>query len=146
MLAKLRSYARNLRRRDTFEDVMDDEMRFHIDARTEDLVQRGVPPIEAARRARLEFGSIEKQKDLARASIGVRTIDELRADVRFAVRAMGKDLQLTLTIVGTLALGIGATAAMFSAVNAALLRPLPFPNPSQLVMVSGGDNNMPAVP
>jgi hypothetical protein len=61
MLAKLRSFVRNLRRRQSFEDAMDDEMRFHLEARTADLVRRGFRPADAARHARLEFGSIEKQ-------------------------------------------------------------------------------------
>ena len=68
MLSRMRSLIRTLRGRSAFEDNMNDEMRFHLEARTADLVRRGLSPADAARRARLEFGSIEKQKDLARAS------------------------------------------------------------------------------
>jgi putative ABC transport system permease protein len=138
LLARFRNTLRSLLRRDGFEDAMDAEMRFHLESRTADLVARGMRQRDAARAARLEFGSVEKQKDLARASAGLRLFDDLRADVRFALRAMGRDALVTLTIVATLSLGIGATAAMFTAVNAALLRPLPFPDPDRLMMLFSG--------
>src|SRR5262245_12406688 len=86
MLRKLRSLARNLRGRGAFEDAMDDEMRFHLQSRAAELARSGLSPAEAARQARLEFGSIEKQKDDARASAGLRLADELIGDARYALR------------------------------------------------------------
>ena len=77
-------------------------------------------------------------RDRCRDSRRLTLWDDLRIDLRFALRNMRKDAFLSTAIVATLAVGIGATAAMFSAVNAALLRPLPFPDPSQLVMAFGG--------
>src|SRR5499427_8228692 len=102
MLAKLRSYARNLGRRDAFEDAMDEEMRFHLEARTADLVRRGLTADEAARRARVEFGSIEKQKDVARASVGVRALDELRGDLRYAFRTFVRNKAFAVAALITL--------------------------------------------
>src|SRR3954463_10984329 len=127
---------RTVWRRSSFEDEMHAEMRFHLESRAADLVARGLAPDHAARQARREFGSDALYQDRCRDARGLTLLDDLHADVRFALRAMRQDALLTLTIVGTLSLGIGATTAMFSAVNAALLRPLPFPDPSRLVMVS----------
>jgi predicted permease len=138
MLKELLSFSRAAWRRSAFERDMDDEMRFHLEARTADLVRGGLAPHEAARRARLEFGNATLYRDKCRDSRRLTLWDDLRIDLRFALRSMRKDAFLSTAIVATLAVGIGATAAMFSAVNAAMLRPLPFPDPSQLVMVFGG--------
>src|SRR5262245_34088937 len=86
MVQKLRSFWRNASHRESFEDGMDDEMRFHLESRAADLVRRGLSSEEAVRQARLEFGPIEKQKDLARASLGLRLLDELTGDLRYALR------------------------------------------------------------
>jgi predicted permease len=136
MLARLRSYVRTLRGRNAFEDGMDEEMRFHLERRTEDLVRRGLSPADAARRARLEFGSIEKQKDLARASVGVRLLDELRGDVSYALRTFVRNKGFAATAIVTLALGIGANAAIFSLFDALMLRWLPVSHPEQLLQVT----------
>jgi putative ABC transport system permease protein len=144
MLARLRSYVRTLRARGAFEDGMDEEMRFHLESRTADLVRRGLSPADAARRARLEFGSIEKQKDLARASIGVRLLDEFRGDLRYAFRTFVRNKAFAATAVITLALGIGANAAIFNLMDALLLRMLPVYRPQdlvQLTLASPGDKS-----
>jgi putative ABC transport system permease protein len=138
MPRRLLSFLRAAWRRSAFERDMDDEMRFHLAARTDDLVRRGHAPDEAARLARLEFGNMTAYRDRCRDSRRLTLWDDLRIDLRFAFRNMRKDAFVSTAIVATLAVGIGATAAMFSAVNAALLRPLPFPDPAQLVMVFGG--------
>jgi putative ABC transport system permease protein len=147
MLAKLRSYARNLRRRDAFEDGMDEEMRFHLEACAADLVRRGLSLEEARRRAHLEFGSIEKQKDIARANVGMRLLDELRGDVRYALRMFARNPTFALTAVLTLALGIGANTAIFSLIDALMLRSLPVHRPQDLVQLNfAGDADGPANP
>jgi predicted permease len=138
MLAKLRSYARNLWRRDAFEDAMDGEMRFHLDTRTADLVRRGLSPEEAARQARLEFGSIEKQKDIARANVGIRLLDDLRGDFRYALRTLARNKGFTTAAVLTLALGIGANTAIFTLIDALMLRSLPVSHPEQLLQLKLG--------
>src|SRR5258708_513126 len=138
MLKQIRSFARAAWRRPAFERDMDNEMRFHLDARTAHFLRQGLAPEEAARRARREVGNVTLYRDRCRDSRRLTIWDDLRNDLRFALRNMRKDAFLSTAIVATLAVGIGATAAMFSAVNAALLRPLPFPDPSQLVMVFAG--------
>src|SRR5687767_3493776 len=123
--SRWRSWWRAVVRRTAFEDEMDAEMHFHLEARTAELVRRGHSPADAARLARLEFGSIEKQKDLARASVGLRLLDELRGDLRHALRMFVRDRGFTAAAVITLALGIGANTAIFSLMDGLLLRRLP---------------------
>jgi putative ABC transport system permease protein len=132
MLHALRSLFRTIRRRSAFEDAMDDEMRFHLEARTADLVRRGLSPADAVRRARLEFGSIEKQKDLARAGVGLRIVDDIAGDVRYALRTFAHNKSFTGAALVTLALGIGANAAIFSLIEALMLRSLPVPRVHEL--------------
>src|SRR5438874_4895487 len=144
MLKRLVSFLRAALDRAAFEREMDEEMRFHLEARTADLVRTGLAREDAARQARLEFGNAALHRDRCRDSRRLTLWDDLRIDLRFAFRSMRKDRFLSTAVVATLAVGIGTTAAMFSAVNAALLRPLPFPDPSELVMVFGGtDGPMP---
>ena len=78
MLPRLRSFLTTLTRRQRFEDSLDEEMRFHLDAQTEDLVRTGMPPAEAARRAHAQFGSIEAMKNDCRRVRGLWIADELR--------------------------------------------------------------------
>jgi predicted permease len=138
MFARLHSYARNLFRRNEFEDAMDEEMRFHLESRAADLVKRGLPPDEASRRARVEFGSIEKQKDVARAGVGVRLFDDLRTDVRYALRTFRRNTTFAATAIVTLALGIGANTAIFTLIDALILRSLPVSHPEQLLQLTLG--------
>ena len=136
MPAKLRSFWRAVTRRDDFEDGMDAEMRFHLESRTADLMRRGLPPAEAARQARLEFGSIEKQKDEARAGAGLRLIDELIGDVRYALRTFRRNKGFAAAAIVTLALGIGANTAIFSLMDGLMLRHLPVHRPQDLWLLT----------
>jgi predicted permease len=136
MLAKLRSLARHLRDRDAFEDAMTSEMRFHLESRAADLVRRGLSPAEAARRARLEFGSIEKQKDEARAGAGLRLADEMIGDVRYALRTFRRNKGFAAAAIVTLALGIGANTAIFSLMDGLMLRRLPVHRPQDLWLLT----------
>ena len=123
-----------LRRRD-FEDRMAEEMGFHIEQYAADLVLAGVPPEEAARRARKEFGSVDNVKAGCREARGLRLFDELSLDVRHALRRMRKSPGFTATALATLALCLGANLTIFAVVDAVLLRPLPFPSAERLVSV-----------
>jgi predicted permease len=131
----LLSTFQTLRRRGRFEDAMAAEMRFHVERYTEDLVLSGVPPAEAARRARREFGSLDNVKEDCREARGLRPFDELRRDLRYAARLLRKTPGFTATALVTLALCLGANLTIFAVVDAVLLRPLPFPAAGRLVSV-----------
>src|SRR3954470_2105401 len=135
LLARMRSFWRNALHRSEMEQNMSAELRFHLERRAEDLMARGgLSPAEAMRIARLEFGSIEKYKEEARQSLGLRLFDELRGDLRYALRTFGRSKGFTAAAIATLALGIGANTAVFSVVDALLLRKLPVKNPEELVV------------
>src|SRR3954447_18394071 len=135
LLARMRSFWRNALHRSEMERNMSDELQFHVARRAEYLVERrGLAPEDAMRIARLEFGSVEKYKEEARQSLGLRLFDELRGDLRYALRTFGRSKGFTAAAIATLALGIGANTAVFSVVDALLLRKLPVKNPDQLVV------------
>jgi|KBSSwiStaDraftv2_1062776.scaffolds.fasta_scaffold18000_3 predicted permease len=134
LLARLRSFWRHVINRSDMEREMSDELAFHIAARADDLTaRRGLPRSEAVRLARLEFGSVEKYKEESRQSLGLRLIDEARGDVRYALRTFAKHKAFTAAAIATLALGIGATTAIFSVVDAVMLRVLPVERPEELM-------------
>jgi putative ABC transport system permease protein len=133
--ARLRSLLLALFRRRHFEDAMAEEVRFHLEQYTEELVASGLRPDEAARRARLEFGTVDSVKEDCRQARGLRVFDDLQQDLRLAWRRLRKTPSFTLTALATLALCIGANLAIFAVVDAILLRPLPFPDPDRLVRI-----------
>ena len=136
IFSRLRSFSTAWTRRERFEDALDEEVRFRLEACTEELVRSGVPRREAVRRARVRFGSIERAKDDCRRARGLRLADEfeqMMANIRLALRVLLKNPVVTSVAIVSLALGIGANAAIFSLFSQILLRPLPVVEPERLV-------------
>ena len=114
---------------------LDAELRCHLELQVAEKMRSGVPQAEARRQARLEFGGLEQVKEDCRESRGTMWVTSITQDLRFAMRQLHRSPGFTVVAVLTLALGIGANSAIFSVVDAVLLRPLPFYNPSRLVAV-----------
>lgn len=128
---------RSLFRRDQVEHDLDDELRDHLERRIAADVARGATPEDARRDALLAMGGIEQRKEECRDMRHVAIIEHGVQDVRFAVRQLLRHRGFALAAVTVLSLGIAASVAIFAFVDAALIRPLPYQDPSRLVTVFG---------
>jgi putative ABC transport system permease protein len=133
---RLKSLARNLLRKPDVESQLDEELRCYADMLAEEKIAAGIPASEARRATLAGLGGIEQLKQSVRDHRTGAALELLWQDVRYALRQLRRNRAFTLTAVITLGLGIGATTAIFSAVYALLLRPLPYPNADRLMYIS----------
>jgi putative ABC transport system permease protein len=136
LLRRLASVARWVLHRKKAEAELDEELQVFIDMAASQKMRDGVPPAEARRLAALELGGVEQAKEQVRTRRHGALLDEFGRDLRHAVRMFGQQPGFIAVIVLTLALGIGANTAIFSLMDALMLRWLPVPNPQQLVQLA----------
>ena len=122
-------------RRQELEDGLDDEIRFHVEQQADKNRRAGMSADEARRQALLTFGGVQRVREQTRDEFRAARLEDLARDVRFGWRALRRAPGFLTVAVVTLALGVGATTAMFSVVYGILLRPLPYPDQDRLVEI-----------
>ena len=145
-LATLRCWWRAIIERSRIHTEVEEEFHFHIDTYAQDLVKQGMEPAEAARKARIELGHPGVQKEKYREAIGLRLFDEIGGDIRYGLRSLYKHPSVSVVAVLSLALGIGATTAMFSLIYSALLHPFPYAGADRIVNPRVIDEKHPQIP
>ena len=130
---------RPLLHREQVEAELDEELQFHLERQMEEELANGLTPPEAQRVARRSLSGIERQKELCRQARGTLFLENLFRDLRYALRVCSNSRGFALVVVATLTLGIGANTAIFSLIEATVLRPLPYPNADRIVALSEAD-------
>lgn len=126
---------RSIGRRDAIAQGLDEEIRFHIDRQTEKNVRAGMSPDQARRDAVLRFGGMERAREEVRDEVRPALLEDAARDVRYAARLLARSPGFTLAALVTLAVGIGATSAIYGVVRAVMLEPLPYHEPHRLVTI-----------
>jgi len=137
LLAKARSFLRNLFFTRRVDADLDQEVHSHLEMLIEEKIRTGMTPAEAHRAARIELGGVEQVKIHVRDSRTGAFLDSFVQDVRFAIRSLRRSAGLTAFVIVTLALGIGMTSATFSMVDGLIFRPYPVPQPGNLMTLAG---------
>jgi predicted permease len=135
LLQSLVARVRALLRRDAVADEIREELDFHLRSRIDQYQREGLTPDEARRQARRRVGNVAVHRDRGYDIRGGGVIETMVQDVRYAMRLLRRQPGFSLLAIATLSLGIGASTAIFSVIDAAILRPLPYPHPEQLVAV-----------
>jgi predicted permease len=130
------SIGRRWRRGPSRDDRLTAELHDHIERHVADLMTNGLNEAEARRRVRLEFGGLDQAMEACRDARPRRWLDDLVRDVRVGFRGLGRDRLFAMSVATILALGLGASVAMFSVLHAVVLRPLPYAAPDELVTVT----------
>ena len=136
LLHRLASVVRWMVHRDRAERDLDDELEAFVDMAAANRMRDGAAPAEARRSAMLHLGGVEQAKERVRSARHGAWLDEAGRDLRYGIRMLRRSPAFTAVALLTLALGIGANAAIFSILNAAILRPLGYPAPEQLMRLT----------
>jgi len=135
-VSRLGLWLRCLLRPGAVEREIRDEILLHLELETEKNLRAGMTPEEARRKALIDFGGVERFQEQTREARRTRTVEDIMTDLRLALRRLGKSPGFSVLTVLTLALGIGATTAIFSVVSGVLLEPLPYDEPESLVYMN----------
>ena len=134
--SRMKTWWRAVSRGGEVDAQVEDELQFHLESYAEDLMRRGMTRAEAMQRARAELGSLAVNKENCRQAWGTRWWDELRGDLRYALRMLARSPGFALIAVGSLALGVGVNTVIFTAAQHMLLDRLSVPHPEQLRLFS----------